>query len=206
MKIDIQQYSILQEIYDYFNFSFFDNKLPEIVFTIDYRKKQTLGYFHFKKLKQGDKYISIISLNPDDFDRDNINIISTIVHEMCHAWRAYVPEKKPSSNGYHDRLWSTKMQSIGLIPSSTGEEGGKKTGSKMTHYIEKNGLFEQKTNEFISAHDNIFLFSGIAQLKQKTAENRNKIKYKCSCGEKLYSQPGLEATCKKCNSDFKSYD
>ena len=207
MKIDLEQYKILQDIYDYFNSCFFDNQLPEIVFIINYRKNQSnLGYFHPTKLKQGDKLMSIISLNPDRFDRENIEIIATLVHEMCHVWHFYCCEKKLKSNGYHDRLWGQKMESIGLTPSNTGEPGGKKTGRNIHHIIEKNGQFEIKAKQFIAKHNNIFLFQGIANLKEKSVANRNKIKYTCSCGIKLYSQPDLEAICKKCNTDFTSYE
>ena len=34
------------------------------------------------------------------------------------------------------------MESIGLIPSSTGKVGGKKTGQSMNDYPEKGGIFE----------------------------------------------------------------
>lgn len=35
------------------------------------------------------------------------------------------------------------MESIGLITSSTGFEGGERIGKKMTHYILKSGLFSK---------------------------------------------------------------
>lgn len=206
MKIDIQQYQILQEIYDYYNNCFFDNKLPEIVFTIDYRKSQTvLGYFHSEKLKQGDKRISIISLNPDRFDRENIEIIATLVHEMVHVWQHYCSPKK-ARGGYHDKIWAGKMESIGLFPSNDGTETGKKTGRVMHHYIVRHGLFEQKTDAFIRMHNNIFLFSGIVQMKEKIASNRNKVKYTCLCGNNIWGKPNLDIKCNECESNFTSYE
>lgn len=38
------------------------------------------------------------------------------------------------------------MIEVGLIPSNTGEVGGKQTGQKMTHYIEENGRYEKVFN------------------------------------------------------------
>jgi len=35
------------------------------------------------------------------------------------------------------------MESLGLVPSSTGAPGGKKTGQKMNDYPLKNGIFEK---------------------------------------------------------------
>lgn len=204
MKIDIKQYQILQEIYDYFNAELFDNQLPEIIFTIDYRKSQANGFFHYEKMQKGDKKISIISLNPDTFNRENIKIISTLVHEMVHAWECY--QVKIPAKAYHTKTWSNKMISIGLMPSSDGTETGKKTGRHMTHYIIPGGLFECKAKEFISKHNDIFLFSGIADIRHKITANRNKIKYTCSCGCNMWGGSELEATCKKCNTDFTSYE
>jgi len=206
MKIDIQQYRILQEIYDYFNKELFKNELPEVVFIIDYRKSTNLGYFHFEKLEQNGKPMSIISLNPDKFNRENIDTISTLVHEMCHAWRYYKSEKEPTP-GYHDKIWSKKMESIGLTPSSDGTETGKKTGVRMHHIIKHDGLFELKAKTYIESKEYIFLFQGIADIKTtKAASSRNKTKYTCNCGENIWGKPGLQATCNLCNSIFKSYE
>lgn len=39
--------------------------------------------------------------------------------------------------------WADKMQSIGLIPSSSGEPGGKRTGDKMADFPAEDGKFLQ---------------------------------------------------------------
>ena len=123
---------------------------------------------------------------------------------MCHTAIAYFL-KKPS-NGYHTKKWSEKMESIGLTPTHDGTPTGKKTGHRMTHIIQPSGLFEQMAKTFIEANKNIFLFIGVKEIKTSKVACRNKTKYTCSCGEKIYSQPGLNATCNKCNTVFKSYE
>jgi hypothetical protein len=50
---------------------------------------------------------------------------------------------KPPRNSYHDKQWAGKMRQIGLIPTATGEEGGKETGQKMHHLIEEGGPFQR---------------------------------------------------------------
>ena len=42
------------------------------------------------------------------------------------------------------------MKQIGLIPSSTALPNGKETGFIMSHYIQKNGLFEKVTEELLN--------------------------------------------------------
>lgn len=58
---------------------------------------------------------------------------------MCHLWQHHFG--KPGRSRYHNKEWADKMRSIGLVPSNTGEEGGKDTGDQMTHFIDDKGLF-----------------------------------------------------------------
>lgn len=205
MKIDLQQYGIFQEIFDYFNAEFFHNEIPEIVFILDYRKHTNFGYFHFKKLKHSEKEISIISMNPDCFNRENIDIMATIAHEMCHALDCQ-RNSKAAFTRYHSKTWGAIMESIGLIPSNDGTPEGKKTGVNMHHYIYADGLFDRKAREFIANHNNIFLFSGVCHKVEKSASDRNKVKYQCGCETKIWGKPGLNIHCNECNSDFISYE
>jgi hypothetical protein len=68
-------------------------------------------------------------------------ILSTLVHEMCHAWQQTYG--KAPRRGYHDQQWAAKMREIGLPPSDTGEERGKETGQSMSHYIIPEGRYAQ---------------------------------------------------------------
>ncbi len=56
-----------------------------------------------------------------------------MIHEQCHVWQYHFGT--PSRKSYHDREWASKMESLGLIPSSTGHPGGHKTGQKMNDYL-----------------------------------------------------------------------
>ncbi len=85
-----------------------------------------------------------ISLTPTTLYRTPQEIFSTLVHEMCHLWQWDFGN--PSRNGYHNKEWAAKMREVGLIPSDTGQLGGKETGQKMTHYIEWEGRCQQAFN------------------------------------------------------------
>jgi hypothetical protein len=50
-------------------------------------------------------------------------VLSTLVHEQAHLWQHHFG--KPGRGRYHNREWAAKMVEIGLIPSATGEPGGK---------------------------------------------------------------------------------
>src|SRR3954464_9396682 len=109
------------------------------------RHKGAYGYFsgeRFAKTTNPEEFADEIALNPVHFaTRKPIEVLSTLAHEMVHLWQHHTG--KPPRKGYHDKEWATKMREIGLIPTDTGEVGGKETGQKMTHVINENGRFAE---------------------------------------------------------------
>ena len=90
-----------------------------------------------------------IALNPAHFaGRTPAEMLSTLVHEMAHLWQHHFG--KPSRSGYHNKEWAAKMREIGLIPTDTGQPGGKDTGQKVTHNIEEGGRFDQACTAFLA--------------------------------------------------------
>lgn len=94
--------------------------------------------------RAGKKVVHEISINPDFMNREDRDWHSTLVHEMCHLWQEDFG--RPSRGGYHNSQWADKMIQVGLMPSDTGEAGGKRTGQSITHYIIPGGKFEQVFN------------------------------------------------------------
>ncbi len=137
-------YDNLLLAYRFMNEHLFDSILPACLITLQ-REKKTFGYFCGKKFtndKLKNTYTDEIALNPQYFrfsGRDDRKVISTLVHEMCHLWQHHFG--KPGRSRYHNKEWADKMRSIGLIPTNSGEAGGKDTGDQMTHYIDEKGSF-----------------------------------------------------------------
>lgn len=136
----IRAYTELQQAYDFFNKHLFNSELPNLIITLQ-RGKNTLGYFSPERFT-GESNLSELAMNPDYFGSyPLIETLSTLAHEMVHVWQHYMPVKK-ARRGYHDKVWGAKMEEIGLMPSSTGKVGGKKTGQKMNDYIIRGGKFQ----------------------------------------------------------------
>lgn len=135
-------YDDLQKIYDIFNEKLFASSLPNCLITVQ-RQKRVMGYFSSHRWVSNDGIkVHELALNPTYFTNCNfIEVFQTMVHEMCHLWQ--FEYGKSSRRSYHNKEWANKMESIGLIPSSTGAPGGKKTGQNMNDYPQKNGLFER---------------------------------------------------------------
>lgn len=134
----------LQCAYSYFNRSLFHDELPECMLTIDHSGKSVYGYFKPCGFVSKDGVlVDQISMNPRFLlEKDLPTVLSTLAHEMCHLWVFRCTDRK-TVNGYHCKRWGAKMETMGLVPSHTGEKGGRKTGYRMSDYIAPGGVFER---------------------------------------------------------------
>lgn len=140
-KPTMQMYTFVQDAYDFFNDRLFAGQLPPCLLTLQ-RDNNAMGYFSNNRWQRGkDKgTVHEIALNPAFFITHRpLELMQTLVHEMVHLWQHEFG--KPSHRSYHNREWADKMESIGLMPSSTGEPGGKRTGQHMSDYPIPNGAF-----------------------------------------------------------------
>ncbi len=152
-------YQSLQSAFDYFDKHLFDAVLPDVLITLN-RKSGTHGYFSadrfIEKIKTSHdgtvlvngkkKTKSEIALNPDTFGRSSTQILSTLVHEMCHHWQ-HTHGNSPKTRKYHNKEWVDKMRSMGLSPVSKTTSKG--TGIDVAHEIEIDGKFHLTVTKFL---------------------------------------------------------
>jgi predicted SprT family Zn-dependent metalloprotease len=207
MIVATTQFTILDGLYDYYNNNLFNGKLKSCMINMS-RQRRENGFFissNWKNAVKGGEKVHEISLNPDYLDRPEIEWHSTLVHEMVHLWQN--DYGKPSRTRYHNRQWAQKMEEIGLIPSSTGEAGGKKTGQNMTHYIPHTGLFIEAFNRLKEKRLKYVPLPLLEPGKNKASnKNANKTKYECPCGNNVWGKPGLNLICADCSKTFEQVD
>ena len=172
-----------------------------------------------------------IALNPQYFrasGRDDRKVVSTLVHEMCHLWQHHFG--KPGRARYHNKEWANKMRSLGLVPSNTGEQGGKDTGDQMSHFINNSGRFAKIFDKLKSkgfalewieyppsiqqalAAGKLDLSDIAAALTGSTTSgaplvprkvDKSKLKYTCpKCGLNAWAKMGANLMCGDCNEDM----
>lgn len=140
------QFKTLDDLYQFYNDAIFNGELSECIVNMS-RHGGAFGFFAANRWRgdgQEKKVVHEISINPDFMNREDRDWHSTLVHEMCHLWQEDFG--RPSRGGYHNSQWADKMIQVGLMPSDTGEAGGKRTGQSITHYIIPGGKFEQVFN------------------------------------------------------------
>lgn len=214
-----QQFQALNQAYQYFNEQLFGGQLAGCILNFS-RKKGTHGFMAPERWRRvGEETYSTheISLTPYTLYREPILVFSTLVHEQCHLWQW--DYGNPSRTGYHNKEWADKMEQIGLMPSDTGEPGGKKTGQHMTHYIIPGGRYEQAfhgmpqefTLPFISLDGDIMgthVPAGTTGGTENptsagvpaTPKSRDKVKYSCpGCDINVWGKPSLNICCGDCS-------
>ncbi len=205
MKTDIQNQ--LDGAFACFNKALFNNKLPKCIITISSSGRQLGHYakerFVCRKTEASQPVMDEIALNPDNFDREDILILSTLVHEMIHLWQSALGN--PSRAAYHNKEWGTKMEELGLMPSDTGLEGGKRTGQKMSHYIIRGGQFEERANTYLN---NFLLdYRGQKRITISAPKKKSKVKYTCEeCGLNAWAKPGVDLMCGTCEEHMDPED
>lgn len=140
MKPTHELYATLENAFEFFNKRLFDGKLPPVLFTVQ-RKQNCMGYFSPERWgSPKGKNCHEIAINPSYVSNNAlIEVLQTLAHEQTHLFQYLYGS--PSRTGYHNKEWAEKMESIGLMPSTTGKPGGMKTGQHMSDYPIPGGKF-----------------------------------------------------------------
>ena len=239
-----QAYSELQRAYEHFNAGLFQGGLPTCLITLQ-REKQTCGYYSRERFGSWDgSRTDEIAMNPTFFAVvPLVETMQTLVHEMTHLWQHHFG--KPGRGRYHNDQWADKMESLGLMPSHTGQPGGKRTGDCMADYAVRGGLFLEVLSDLLTqsfqlswydrfptdiqvqagqaslalAQSHLLPSQAItvpagsspiaetisvrpAQSLARPTNRSNRLKYSCTCGNRVWGKPGLQILCMACSGKF----
>lgn len=196
-----ESYGALDEAFSFFNERLFAGALPPCLLTL-HRHRRAYGYFAPRRFEHADGGVVMdeIALNPDYFKlRTDAQTLSTLVHEMAHLWQQHFGE--PSRNGYHNKEWGSKMDELGLTPSSTGQPDGKRTGQSVSHYIVESGPYARAAKELL-ATGLVITWRSIPNGTGRSKQSGKRAKYVCTptCKVKaqVWGKAGLKITCGVC--------
>lgn len=200
-------YDRLAEAYDFYNNKLFEGRLSPVLLTLQ-RKRNARGYFcpeRFVTRNEETAEIHEIALNPDlFFERTDREILSTLVHEMVHQLQREYGGKDPK-RAYHNAEWARMMVEVGLMPSSTGAEGGSKTGPKVSHYIMPGDAFDEVTEQLLASGFTLPIEARLVATPKAAERDKSKTPYVCSaCGAKIWAKPGVKVICGDCEIAFEA--
>jgi ribosomal protein S27E len=224
-----ENYSAWRDAYDYFNAGLFNDRLPGCLITFQ-RERGAYGFHAGSQFEATDgRKADEIALNPCHFARrDPRKVLSTLVHEMTHQYQWHFGKR--NHGGYHDKAWARLMIDIGLVPTDTGEPGGKATGRRVTHFIREHGPFDRLCTALIEAgfvipFREVSLWEVLetksnagdpearsaAELQRQKADRlrrekaASKSRYTCPGCEypkHVWGKPGLHVICGECGERF----
>jgi SprT-like family len=197
-------YASLDVAYDFFNRELFNDTLPRCLITMQ-RGRGYYGYFsgdRFVNVKDSSEITDEIALNPNHFQERTVGgVLSTLVHEMAHLWQHHLGE--PGRGRYHNKEWAAKMVQIGLIPSSTGEPGGKQTGDRVSHYVQEGGRFERSCASYLAGDATVLFQDSHGGERERERERlrkaASKTRYACGCPQIAWAKAGARLICGNCN-------
>lgn len=147
-----ETYDELEQAYSFFNEALFEGQLPLCLITLQ-RSHDSKGYFSPNQFvnRKDAANAHEISLNPKWFAvRSMPETLSTLVEGMVSLDR-HLNYETPPRRRYRDKHWADKAEDIGLMPTDTGEPGGKRTGDKVKTYIDEGGPFDLACTELLEA-------------------------------------------------------
>lgn len=211
-SVTAAQYGAFDQAKGYFIKTPFEKPLPPILLTL-HEHRGSGGYYSPRRwvAREGEYrtyLIAQINISPSILLLEPKMLMSVLVHELVH--HEQYTYGKPGRGGYHNTEFATLMHAIGLISSSTGQPGARRTGDRMSHYILEGGLFEEAYNAMPKEY--ILPFKPHVELRgghvpnrlsqiQKDARNKNKTKYTClGCGTAAWGKPHLNVICGQCNT------
>jgi hypothetical protein len=221
-------YDFLTQVCNAINKECFSSELPEVLLTVK-GKGRVFGYYKKQAFISHDgKIVDEIAVNPAYFATHGFKeLLQTLAHEMCHQWQYTCGT--PSIRSYHNREFADKMKSIGLMPSTTGKEGGAETGQNMADYMAETGFLPDLYKRLKSEGVIIPWYERLGEKvtmqplteiapsdvvipasteKPSTANNTTRAKYTHQCKDDkkpsiIYGKPTLHIKCGVCNEDWK---
>jgi hypothetical protein len=207
-------YDSLNYAHGYFNDRLFGGSLSPCMITMQ-RSKKAYGYFAGGRFgvraglapdaaTAGQDTTDEIALNPSTFaERTVTEILSTLAHEMAHQWQQQ--HGKPSRTGYHNKQWAAKMREIGLVPSSTGQPGGKEIGQRVSHYIATGGAFAEACADLLnSGHVELAYIERWQDETTRKKKAASKTKYTCpECAANAWAKPETKLICGECDEEMR---
>jgi hypothetical protein len=121
-----------------------------------------------------------------------------------HLWQHHYGHRPRA--GYHNRQWAEKMREIGLIPTATGEIGGKETGQKVSHVIDTQGAYIKAAKALLQTHPAILYHDRWDENEEKRRKKAaSKTKYTCpDCGLNAWAKPVVSLICGTCEERMES--
>lgn len=194
---------IMQGMYSRINENFFNNELEKVIITFEsgYKKgaygwiKNVRDWKQEQRKEQKERYN--INLSSDYLNRSREEIISTLLHEMCHLYALQKEIQDTSRSGiYHNKKFKQIAEEHGLDVQEADKIGWSVTSLKpeAKEWLKKNCNF----SEITIYKEKPLVADRIAKPKQSSR------KYICPCcGLIVRATKDCSIKCMECDKEMK---
>jgi hypothetical protein len=94
------------------------------------------------------------------------------------------------------------MEQVGLMPSTSGQPGGKRTGQQMDHYIIPGGAFDLACARLLASGYRRH-WQSRSYAEQDKEVKPSKVKYTCpTCAQNAWAKPTAQLICGVCREQM----
>tara|TARA_R110000824_G_scaffold213962_2_gene400229 strand:+ start:230 stop:886 length:657 start_codon:yes stop_codon:yes gene_type:complete len=186
----------LEAIATIVNKKIFKNEIKEkIIFNVQSRgrRKNCYGWLTVDKVWRSTENIFREINICSEILNDSREVVATLIHELVHAYNAERDIDDCASNGYHNKKFGNKAESIGFKIDHSKRHGYAHTsivdGSELDKFVLSLNL---KKSDF-----------SLVRIEKAAKKSITKMKkWECSCGMIVRCSKELNATCNECDTEF----
>lgn len=189
----------LEETFQHFNETKFNNELPEPIITIQTKAKtKSYGWCSiipfWQNTKNEEEQYYEINISAEHLDRDIVDIIGTLIHEMVHLYNVHKGIQDCTKTGSHNEYFKAEAERVGLIVE-------KLKGKGFAHTTPSDALKAEIMA--LNIDEEVFCISRIEDVQsKKTVRKSSQINMVCSCGKKLKVKAEMNIICGDCGERF----
>ena len=194
--------AFLYEQVDLMRAELFAGQVPEVVLSFDVTDRRTLGHYHLKRNGLGVRWA--LNLNPVHLARPVFEVLSTLLHELAHAWQH--EHGTPSKPPHHNREFRDRCEAFGIPTDEGGHDLGVRHGAPFEDYCRRHGIaFPPPPGAAEPTAGGPSLPGPTPLLPVPPAKPRGSKmkKWTCPCGVNVrVAIAAFDATCNKCGGRF----
>lgn len=193
----------LQWWVDAFNVLFFPRQpVPLPVLTFESARINSLGHYRIGRNEWSVR--NQINLNQKHLNRPLWELLSTLLHEMVHAWEyQYLPAKERTKSWYHTRTFRDLMKQFGIHCNEKGQHVGLCMTGPFVYHLKRHGVrFDGLRQRSAGVRGNIVDINPGTDKKKGSSKLK---KWSCGCTN-IRSAVQVQAVCEACGQRFERQD
>ena len=194
--------AFLYEHVDLMRAELFGGQVPPVVLSFEVTDRRTLGHYHLMRTGLGVRWA--LNLNPVHLARPVFEVLSTLLHELAHAWQH--EHGTPSKPPHHNREFRDRCEAFGIPTDEGGHDLGVRHGTPFEDYCRRHGItFPSPPGAAEPPGDSPGTPgpSPLLPVPPARPKGSKMKKWTCPCGVNVrVAIAAFDATCNRCGGKF----